>query len=199
MQTNNCFSILKKFTPNNWSGGTTTQLFIYPVNAIYAERNFDFRLSTATVIVNESEFTTLPTVSRKLMVLDGKTTLTHKNQYSKKLTKFEVDEFEGNWETTSVGKCTDFNLMTTKNTSGELEAFVLQESQSCEFEIQTNWFFIYLYSGEIIIHSNQKTHRIEKGNLFVCEYPTPKKIAIKGLKDSELIIVKINTLLPQES
>jgi environmental stress-induced protein Ves len=184
--------IIKHFETNNWSGGTTTPLFIYPVNAIYAERNFDFRLSTATVIVNESVFTTLPNVSRKLMVLDGETTLTHKNQHSNKLTRFEIDEFEGDWETTSVGKCTDFNLMTTEATTGELEAVVLLENQSLEFEIQNNWFFIYLYSGEFTLYSNQKKHKIENGNLIVFQTLAPQKIVVEGLKNSELIIVKIN-------
>jgi environmental stress-induced protein Ves len=184
--------IIKNFETSNWSGGTTTQLFIYPINAIYAERNFDFRLSTATVNVEESEFTSLPTVSRKLMVLAGETTLTHKNQHSKKLTKFEVDEFEGDCETTSIGKCTDFNLMTTNGVSGEIEAVVLQKGETLEYKIQTNWFFIYLYSGEITIHSNQTKHNIVQGNLVVFQTLAPQKIIVKGLKNSELIMVKIN-------
>ncbi|MCB9361402.1 MAG: HutD family protein [Flavobacteriales bacterium] len=184
--------ILKNFETSNWSGGTTTPLFIYPPTSNYFERDFSFRLSTATVNVEQSVFTSLPNVSRKLMVLAGETTLTHKNQHSKKLSKFEIDEFEGDWETTSVGKCTDFNLMTTEATTGELEAVVLLENQSLEFEIQNNWFFIYLYSGEFTLYSNQKKHKIENGNLIVFQTLAPQKIVVEGLKDSELIIVKIN-------
>ncbi len=41
---------------STWSGGTTTELFIYPEVAEYSERNFDFRISTATVEVEESNF-----------------------------------------------------------------------------------------------------------------------------------------------
>jgi len=37
------------FKTSNWSGGTTTQLFIYPPTAEYLQRNFIFRLSTASV------------------------------------------------------------------------------------------------------------------------------------------------------
>lgn len=53
---------------NNWSGGTTTQLAIYPKDAEYKKRNFLFRISTATVETKESEFTKLPGVSRKLIL-----------------------------------------------------------------------------------------------------------------------------------
>ena len=188
-------SIIKCFESNNWSGGTTTPLFIYPATANYLELNFSFRLSTATVKVEQSIFTSLPAVSRKLMVLDGETTLTHKNHHSKKLTKFEADEFKGDWETTSVGKCTDFNLMTTKGTTGELESLDLLENKTLEYQIENkwNWFFIYVYKGEITINSNQIKQKIEQENLVVFQNSITQKIAIDGLKNSELIIVKIKT------
>ena len=53
-----------------WSGGLTTELFIYPEGSAYSERNFDFRLSTATVEIETSVFTPLPHVQRTLMVLE---------------------------------------------------------------------------------------------------------------------------------
>jgi environmental stress-induced protein Ves len=34
---------------DSWSGGTTTQLAIYPENSSYQQRNFLYRISTATV------------------------------------------------------------------------------------------------------------------------------------------------------
>jgi len=98
--------------PVSWSGGTTTELFIFPLTSDYHKRNFQFRLSTATVEKDKSDFTRLIGISRKLMVLDGKITLNHKDHYSRQINKFDVDEFEGDWKTSSIGKCTDFNLMT---------------------------------------------------------------------------------------
>jgi len=110
------------FQVKKWAGETTKELFIFPPEARYPDLNFDFRISTATVEIDESEFSRLPGVSRKLMVLSGATTLIHENHHSRKLTRFETDSFEGDWKTTSVGKCTDFNLMKTAKppaTSGE--------------------------------------------------------------------------------
>lgn len=58
-------------TTSNWSGGTTTQLFIYPPEASYAARNFLFRISTATVETETSTFTDLTGFNRILLLLNG--------------------------------------------------------------------------------------------------------------------------------
>ena len=113
---------------SQWSGGTTTQLAIYPQNAEYKERNFQFRISTATVEAEESTFTKLPGVSRKLMILDGEIRIEHSDHHSKTLKKFEQDEFSGDWDTISFGKATDFNLMTISNAFGDIEAIPLEDS-----------------------------------------------------------------------
>ena len=66
---------------SRWSGGTTTQLAIWPEGAVYAERNFVWRVSSARVETQESEFTSLPGVARCLMVLDGTLHLEHEGRY----------------------------------------------------------------------------------------------------------------------
>lgn len=135
------------FKPVNWSGGTTTELFIFPLKAGYHQRNFQFRLSKSTVETDKSDFTSLPGVSRKLMVLSGKITLCHEGHHSRQLNKFEVDEFEGDWKTSSVGKCTDFNLMTAGKTTGDLQALVIKKKQFINYEIKktvSGFLFIYI-------------------------------------------------------
>jgi environmental stress-induced protein Ves len=124
------------FERNQWAGGTTTQLFIYPLQAEYKKRNFSFRISTATVELETSQFTKLPGISRKLMVLEGKMKLVHENQYTKELTKFEVDSFNGDWNTTSQGKCTDFNLMTIGKSQGELAALRIEKNKQIEYDVK---------------------------------------------------------------
>jgi len=82
-----------------WSGGTTTQLAIFPETASYNQRDFLFRISTAKVETETSEFTSLPEVLRTIMILDGTLTLHHEGQYSKTLQKFGTDSFDGGWKT----------------------------------------------------------------------------------------------------
>ena len=53
---------------SRWSGGTTTQLAIWPEGAVYAERNFVWRVSSARVETQESEFTSLPGVARTIPI-----------------------------------------------------------------------------------------------------------------------------------
>lgn len=96
-----------------WSGGTTTQLAIWPRGAIYEERNFAWRVSSARVDDEESEFTPLPGVSRILMVLEGRLEMEHVGHHAVTLCPYGQDSFDGAWTTKSRGCVTDFNVMVT--------------------------------------------------------------------------------------
>ena len=52
-----------------WSGGETRELYIAPENSSYAGRDFELRLSTATVETRTSDFTPLPDYQRILLLL----------------------------------------------------------------------------------------------------------------------------------
>lgn len=99
---------------SEWSGGTTTQLAIYPPDSDYGLRNFMWRVSTARVEADESVFTPLPGIHRHLMILDGKIRLIHEGRGEVEMGAFSKEEFEGDWSTKSEGRCTDFNLMTKR-------------------------------------------------------------------------------------
>ncbi|NLL36968.1 MAG: HutD family protein [Fretibacterium sp.] len=101
-----------------WAGGTTTQLAIWPEGADYASRRFDWRLSSARVELEESDFTPLPGFHRILMVLEGAIDLVHEGVRTVHLKAFDQDSFEGAWSTRSFGRCVDFNLMTGPDWTG---------------------------------------------------------------------------------
>ncbi|MBE0650027.1 MAG: HutD family protein [Bacteroidales bacterium] len=182
------------FKTTGWSGGTTTELFIFPQTADYQRRNFQFRLSKSVVEVEKSDFTSLPGISRKLMVLSGKITLSHEAHGSRPLNSFEVAEFDGGWKTSSRGKCTDFNLMTTGKTSGTLRAMVIPESQAVRYEIKRNcdWLFAFLVSGKINLSIHDKIIALEKDDLLVINKPTLKNIEISGITASELVFSEVS-------
>lgn len=97
-----------------WSGGTTTEMSIAPKDSIYAERNFEWRLSSATVDLEESDFTSLPDYNRIILTLKGGIKLCHNGGEWLELPEFFPHAFDGGDETKSVGKVVDFNLMLRK-------------------------------------------------------------------------------------
>lgn len=111
---------------SKWSGGTTTELALYPLDSCYKEQNFMWRISTATVDEAESTFTSLPAYNRILMPLRGDSLLLkHENQYNKVLHPLETDSFPGSWKTVSEGKVQDFNLMFTDDCGGFIHGYRL--------------------------------------------------------------------------
>ncbi|MCK5822467.1 MAG: HutD family protein [Bacteroidales bacterium] len=186
----------KDLITNHWSGGTTTQLAIFPHDAEYEKRNFIFRLSTALVTDEESTFTKLPEVFRLLMVLDGELEINHKDKYSKTLKKFDIDKFKGEWETTSKGKIRDFNLMTTGKAVAELKSIILGKTEKREVSLfkYFNIIAYYAYKGDFSIIANNKKNLIEQGDIILFyKENINEQIKITALTDCEIIVSKILT------
>ena len=99
---------------SNWSGGKTIQLAIAPVGAEYADRDFLWRLSSATVNLYESDFTALPDYMRLIAPISGKMRLMHNGGKPVDILPYETHRFDGADNTHSRGCCTDFNLMLRK-------------------------------------------------------------------------------------
>ena len=137
-----------------WSGGTTRQIYIYPEGSDYASRQFDWRLSSATVDCESSTFTPLPGVHRHLMILEGKLQLIHQDHYQVELAPLEQDQFEGSWHTLSFGKVIDFNLMLKKGSGkiwgvdGIAPGLLFSQNEITELSSSIHPFF-YLHQGEL--------------------------------------------------
>jgi environmental stress-induced protein Ves len=177
-----------------WSGGTSTQLYIYPENSNYAERDFLFRISTATVDVEESVFTRLPGISRQLMILEGTLKLEHTGKYTKTLKKFETDSFEGDWETKGFGKVTDFNLMTTGKVRGSIKVKSLKTGKSFKFRLvnQEQVVGFYTYKGKFTYETRNETITLnEKDFLFTGFGSKNLQAKVTALVETELIISKV--------
>lgn len=163
----------------NWSGGTTTQLFIYPEGSCYANRNFLFRISTATVETETSTFTSLPGFARILMILKGSLLITHNDHHTKTLHPFATDTFDGGWETSAIGKVTDFNLMMAAGVKGECKHESLQPKQSVTVTVKADFYGIYWLQGNAKVRCKEEEYMLgtkdfisfNKGESFtiVCE------------------------------
>lgn len=105
----------EEFVTTKWSGGLTRQLAIGPAQAVYADRDFLWRVSSATVELATSDFTPLPDYNRYLATIEGAIVLQHGSEDSFVLSPGEIDYFDGGVATVSQGVCTDFNLMLRKD------------------------------------------------------------------------------------
>jgi len=183
----------KHFQTSQWSGGRTTQLYIFPPTATYAARNFELRLSTAKVEVAASNFTVLPGIHRKLMILEGAITITHEGHYSKHLNPFEVDDFSGDWKTTAISTCTDFNVMTKGKQQSELYHIAIEavNSYTLKPKAPCKKLFLYATSGTIEFQLKDENYILETENLMVIEDFSVSSIAINNTNGCGLIVLEM--------
>jgi environmental stress-induced protein Ves len=179
------FELIRKAdqSTSNWSGGTTTQIAIFPKNTAYAERNFTWRISSARVELEESEFTSLPGIWRLIMVLDGEMRLEHTGHHTTYLKRFDQDSFSGDWTTKSFGKVRDFNVMLANNSTGKLSATSLASHESAAVEIHnfdpkqfpqmTSAF--YCVDGSVTVTITNDVFELTAGDMLLITSGEPNK------------------------
>jgi environmental stress-induced protein Ves len=172
----------------NWSGGTTTEIYISPEGSDFQKRNFDFRLSIATVDVEESTFTRLPGVKRTLLVLNGELHLKHECQHEVFLKKYEQDSFLGDWNTKSKGKVTDFNLMCNEKTIGKITPIHIDKNQCKTIQLYSKNELFYLTEGELLFENTI----IGAGDLLVMPSKIERIDFFTKSKTASVIHVEIN-------
>lgn len=188
------YKILKSsYNTKDWSGGRTTEIYKYPETSSLEERNFTVRISSATVLTEKSEFTKFNGFNRILMVLDGEVKLQHNGNKQVKLISLNQDEFSGDDETFSEGKCTDFNIISNKYTECSLYVYI-------NGKIKTSKEFIYhiyalkdlelnfIYEDEIC------NFNLESGESFVCEFMDSEIIVLNESNEINCLVSEIKLL-----
>lgn len=152
----------KDITPSNWAGGSTYQYCIFPENTLYSDRNFDIRISCATINVNQSDFTRFEGYRRHLVMLDNALKIVH-NNIAKKFDSLEVFTFDSNDRITSFSKGTDFNIMLSKKHTGELVR--IQEGKVISSAKLTMLFAL----TESMIHINNQDYLLAPKDLLIVD------------------------------
>lgn len=188
---------------SNWSGGTTTELCIYPVDSSYQDRNFMWRISSATVDLEISKFTLLPDYERIIMVLKGNLVLSHNDHQAITLNKFDQYEFDGGIDTESFGKVTDFNLMMRKGLCiGKVEIIQLEPKSTLTTifeELKQEQYnegvdVYYNINGKVKLSINESsTIILEKKDILIVNKKYEKQLTIFECYNNceeEVIIIK---------
>jgi environmental stress-induced protein Ves len=177
----------EELTTSRWSGGTTTELFIHPAGSSYASRDFDVRISTATVELETSEFTLLPGYSRILVVLEGSLRLHFETDkpFDVELEELEQITFPGHYQTTGYGKVRDFNAMTSAGYSASAELHRLAAGNVFELEPGLALEIIFVLTGMV----GAGTQECAAGDVILTEDETVVKLT--GSEDTVLLVARV--------
>lgn len=168
--------------PNsNWSGGTTTQLYIYP-QGLTVKDEFLFRISSATVVAGESLFSDFSKYQRFLTTLKGDLWLQHNSNKRKLRQPFEPEFFDGAIKTCSYSdeEIIDFNIIWRKELQTPqiriIDARLVPVRVHCQGQI-----FIYNYEKNAKINLGmQKECTLEAKQLLVSKLENNCEIIING-------------------
>ena len=173
---NGSWTVLRErdYVVSAWSGGTTTQLAIAPEGALYADRSFLWRVSSAAVELEESEFTALPDYRRLIATLEGEISLRHDGGEPLLLRPLEVHGFDGAWATRSAGRCRDFNLMLRKGRAeGEMEALSLEESRTLPADPRGGEQLLFCVRGRCRVESREDEALLQPGESLLTAAERP--------------------------
>ena len=159
---------------SDWSGGKTKELSIFPHNSKYADRDFIWRLSSATVDLDESDFTLLPDYNRVLMVLNGSVVLTYNDQKTVNLEELEQDSFDGAWNTKSYGRITDYNLMVRKGYDGKVDVIRPESSakvygDTLGSSLNCVTHALYCKEGYFLVNPGTGSVMVKPGEMYLME------------------------------
>ena len=155
---------------SRWSGGTTTQLAIAPAEADYGKRDFLWRVSSAAVELERSDFTALPDYWRLIATLEGEIRLRHNAGKELRPSPFQVHAFDGADQTSSFGRCRDFNLMLRKGAAeGEMEALLPEDSLELAADPRGGVQLLYCVRGRCLAESGEDRAELCPGESLLTE------------------------------
>lgn len=173
---------LEQLKPNLWAGGSTYQYYLYPANSSYAEKDFLFRISSATIEQSPSVFTQFQGYTRYLSMLDNALDVTI-NGAAQHFEKQQIFLFDSNDTVVSTSLGTDFNWMIHKSIK-QHHLEITKQSQQC------NSPFILLFALEAVkITIQEQIYTLEKSSCIVIE--NPEKTTLRLKFDNPLIFMTL--------
>lgn len=191
----------EQFVVSQWSGGKTTQLAISPKEAVYADREFLWRLSSATVELEESDFTPLPDYNRLISVLEGEMRLDHGGEETVHIQPYTVYSFDGGVPTHSEGRCVDFNLMLRKGRcSGSLQTLCAEQpgSMSLTPVVQSPVSYpnctlaLFCGKGSAAVSAGERSAVLEAQEMVLLEFVGSQPVELAWTAESRLILAQIH-------
>lgn len=140
----------EELTTTLWSAGETTQIYIDPPEATVAEKNFNYRISTATCEEEVSMYTPYPGFWRYLTPLTGPMTI-QEEERRERVEPFEVYSFSGSHAVSSNGGVRDFNLIFRDHLKAEMYTLC---DMDWEYKAKTKTV-IFKFDGDSTINGEE--------------------------------------------
>lgn len=157
---------------NVWDGGETFEYCIYPSTSSYAERNFQWRISSATIVKSPSTFTQFQHYNRHLVMLDNDLQIKRNGQLEN-YQPLTVFQFQSDDHILSYSLGQDYNLMVHSSITSQ--ATFIDTSAECK----ESFFFLFaLQSSTILI--NDQEYSLSALDLVIIQNPEHESIWIKS-------------------
>lgn len=187
---------MEQYHTSKWSGGITTEFAIFPASARYLERDFIWRLSSASVDAKESTFTKLPDYDRILMVLEGEAVLAHADQRTVKLAALEQDSFDGAVKTSCFGQIKDYNLMTRKGCRSRMflmdaEAVGKPVEKTDQAGFSHGSYGFYCLTGYAVVSLDGENHMVPAGSQMVVNFDEGEYGEMTLMGEGKVIVTEI--------
>lgn len=154
-----------------WSGGLTYEYAIYPKTANYSDRDFLFRISSATIEQEPSVFTRFTGYYRYLVMLDNQLHIEVNNE-KKVYEKYEIMEFNSDDVVTSYTKGIDFNWMVSEKISRH-KLKITNHNQDCTAQI------VLLFALDTtVLKINEKSYPLKPYDLVLIENQKKENITL---------------------
>ena len=171
-------------SPSIWDGGKTFEYYIYPPETSYANRDFLFRISAASLEKEPSFFTRFENFQRFLVMLDNDLIIRRNNKiehYSQQ----DIFVFDSSDDIISQSLGNDINVMVAKTVAFS-KVDVLTEFNNSTAD------FIFLFAKvESEIQLNNEKITLEKDDLLVIEKASQQEISVKSQQKIICILIKI--------
>lgn len=180
------------FKTKKWSGGETSQIYIYPEEIEYPDLNFLFRISSATIEIEKSDFSHLEGIYRYISTLQNTIELSHDDINYKKIDPFEIYEFKGDINTFCKGKTRDFNLMISKDLNAKVKSIKIEKDQTIEFKGYNKFWFLFNYGEDVKVDIDRLYElKIMDTILIKGEGEDHIKIKLENFKNEYIIVGEV--------
>lgn len=168
----------ENFVTTKWAGGETTQLAIYPYDSAFSNKDFLWRISSATFTSTESTFSDFTGYQRYILPLEGELSLKHSRLYDRNLRKYDVEYFDGSWNTFSKNTpdCRDYNFIVKSGCLSKMQ--ILNEGEECilkKSEVAT-FFSVNEFILELPEHGENR--KVDGFSLYIIETDNEEKVKI---------------------